>query len=144
MTINLDELKKLANAATHGTWIKTNWQSMDEPINAGVDSESGSHVAGTMEDHDAEYIAAANPQTVLALISELEEARKDAERLKEVLRVNPGRLEIRMSLESFHIAQFIPLRALNSAGDPAGIVEKHTRHMYQQLDEQRAASQQKG
>jgi hypothetical protein len=79
---DVEELKRLAEAATPGPWKQTDWQSCDEPIDAGVATESGQAVAGTMQLEDATFIAAANPQAVLALIAEIA-------RLKARLEIDP-------------------------------------------------------
>lgn len=94
--IDIEELKKLALAATPGPW---EWWTSNSVLRlSGADGKDGGVISATMHAHwpdimvnweNREYLAAANPQTVLALLSELaavrqelEEARKDAERYR--------------------------------------------------------------
>lgn len=66
------ELKRLAEAATAGPWVSGgNW----------VSTVRGNSVADCPRG-DEEFIAAANPAAVLALIAENEALRKDAERYR--------------------------------------------------------------
>jgi len=68
--IDIDELAALANAATPGPWTAGSRCVRDS---------DGHGVAGegyTTEDADLAYIAAANPETVLALIERLRAAEE--------------------------------------------------------------------
>lgn len=62
---DLDELERLAKAATPGPWRKGRFDSV-------VDGE-GFLVAGDCPDHD--FIAACQPQAILALIEEVRRLR---------------------------------------------------------------------
>ncbi|MFJ4173374.1 ead/Ea22-like family protein [Microbacterium sp. NPDC089696] len=85
--IDLDPLEAKAKAATPGPWM-LDGMGEDEPeinywahrfIGTAEPNESGSHeVVATSEDGhgpNAEYIAAAHPAVILALVSELRTAR---------------------------------------------------------------------
>ena len=76
---DLEELKKLAEAAGRDGWIASGWAQGDRGFEV---YRRGTHdrVCADMVQSVAHFIAAANPQTVLALIRELEEARRNAER----------------------------------------------------------------
>lgn len=73
--IDLEELKKLALAATPGPW---EWWTSNSVLRlTGADGKDGGVICATMHAHwpdimvnreNREYLAAANPQTVLALI----------------------------------------------------------------------------
>lgn len=75
---DLEELKKMAEAAGLDGWIASGWAQGDRGFEV---YRRGTHdrVCADMVQSVAHFIAAANPQTVLALIRELEEARRDAE-----------------------------------------------------------------
>jgi len=62
----------------------------------------------------------------------------EVERLRDILRIDPGRLEIRMSIDDLHIKQFIPKTALDRAGSPRGIVEQHAALMFSKLEAEMA------
>lgn len=84
MTIDLEKLKALAEKATPGPWFVLR-NELDDPDNVLVHgiSSDGLHddIARTdsgaypPREDDAQYIAAANPQTILAMCEELEAAR---------------------------------------------------------------------
>jgi hypothetical protein len=67
----LQALKALAEAATPGPWINHNGR-----VVSASDMDVGSAYEG-----DAAFIAAANPQTVLALVAEVDRLQQDAARL---------------------------------------------------------------
>ena len=72
----INELRKLAEAATPGPWIKRGYVP---GIGCGVDGVTA--VAHHTTSADADFISAANPAAILALIQqrdELMEALKDA------------------------------------------------------------------
>lgn len=85
------ELKRLALAATPGTWERGDGNE----VSVSADGDEGYwswevagpaqvHGAGDQRDKDADFIVAANPAAVLALIAENEALRKDAERYRFV------------------------------------------------------------
>jgi hypothetical protein len=87
--IDLEELKKKAEAAGGGQWnatlstdgaiIRAAVCHGDGDVLCECFSNIGHQPDPVFEDDIAQFIAAANPQTVLDLVLELEEARKDAE-----------------------------------------------------------------
>lgn len=89
MTINKDELRRLAEAATPGPWIDSGCGDVEDlkkrrriaifyrPVQ-GQTLHQG--FDGSMA--NASFIAAANPATILALLDELEAAQRDAERYR--------------------------------------------------------------
>jgi len=68
MKTNIEELKRLAEAATPGPWIKRGYVL---GIGCGVDGVTA--VAHHTTSADAAYIAAANPAAVLELIQQRDE-----------------------------------------------------------------------
>ncbi|MFI5601470.1 ead/Ea22-like family protein [Pseudomonas aeruginosa] len=85
------ELRRLAKAATPGPWtlyVPEDYQGPEELPGYGVECAEGRAIVwGALEpetgcqfDRDAEFIAAANPKTVLALLDEIDglKAEKDA------------------------------------------------------------------
>lgn len=109
MTIHLDTLRKTAEAATPGPWIAHElggepgywwvWQESKLPYYGGVAEVagrdpgticypeiSGGHSDGEQDRIDAEFIATFNPETVLALLSRLEQAEQQVARVREVIR----------------------------------------------------------
>ena len=68
---DLEELKRLAEAAMPGPWTAGSGKS-ESPY---VFGPRGSAVAEYLIEEDAFYIAAIDPQTVLALVEAVEEAR---------------------------------------------------------------------
>lgn len=84
--IDLDALEKLAKAATPGPWDKypTTKYSLDI-VTYDEHGEEAETICEVMGDKDHEYIAAANPQTILALCRELRAAREVVDKAKAVL-----------------------------------------------------------
>lgn len=76
------ELKRLSETATPGPWVKTVDGVMPEGEKFGIFGNFGANNG----EANREFIASANPATVLALISEVEELRKDAERYRWLFR----------------------------------------------------------
>lgn len=77
------ELRRLAKAATPGPWtlyVPEDYQGPDELPGYGVECAEGRAIVwGALEpetgcqfDRDAEFIAAANPNTILALLDEID------------------------------------------------------------------------
>ena len=79
----LEELKAKASAANDGYWCFSGLISISS--RKSKDSMTGMLVATVADPENGEFIAAANPATILSLIAELEQARKDAEALGEAL-----------------------------------------------------------
>ena len=67
--MNIDELERLAKLATPGPW-KASITGM-----VGTDDNDCRVITDCCSVHDADFIAAANPETMLALIAELREYR---------------------------------------------------------------------
>lgn len=85
------ELKRLAEAATRGPWKY--WGEVGHEIFAAA--TSGSMVKAFMLNRDAkeadgEFIAAANPAAILALIAELEDLRREYNDLYDAFEVEGG------------------------------------------------------
>lgn len=77
----LHTLKALAEAATPGPWHvayegSSDWTVFDEKANIHV---ADVHRHRAVDCPDARFIAAANPQTVLALLAEVERLREEAQ-----------------------------------------------------------------
>ncbi|EFH7605165.1 ead/Ea22-like family protein [Escherichia coli] len=78
--INYQALREAAEKATKGKWAV----EFDDEIYStdGINHEQIAMVFSENESRDAEFIAAANPATVLALLDELETAKKRIAELK--------------------------------------------------------------
>ena len=73
--IDLDKLEALAKAATPGPWSADGRDDLIGPIGSSlIRGEHGCEGYFAM-DEDAEYCAAANPATILALIAEVRASR---------------------------------------------------------------------
>ncbi|WP_228012349.1 ead/Ea22-like family protein, partial [Salmonella enterica] len=85
MTIDKQALREVAEKATPGTWRRTS--SLFDGITVTPFSLYGEDVtlAHTVEKRDAEFIAAANPATVLALLDELEHYKSREERVTKLV-----------------------------------------------------------
>ncbi|HCB5682855.1 TPA: ead/Ea22-like family protein [Salmonella enterica subsp. enterica serovar Wien] len=79
MTIDKRALREVAEKATPGTWRRTS--SLFNGITVTPFSLCGEEVtlAHTVEKRDAEFIAAANPRTMLALRDDMRDAREQLE-----------------------------------------------------------------
>ena len=80
--MNTEELKRLAEAATPGPWTKREYIL---GIGCGVDGVTA--VAHHTTSSDADFIAAANPATVLELIAEIERVTKQRDELLSALSI---------------------------------------------------------
>jgi len=91
--VDLDELSVLAAAASKGDWIAEDYGSYDGKsshwfvnTNAGHSvafDDSGDPAPNHWEsrgEHDMKFIAAANPEVVLALIAEIQKLRQEGKR----------------------------------------------------------------
>ncbi len=85
MTIDKQALRKVAEKATPGNWRRTS--SLFNGITVTPFSLCGEELtlAHTVEKRDAEFIAAANPATVLALLDELEHYKSREERVTKLV-----------------------------------------------------------
>lgn len=86
MTIDLDNLEKLAKAATPGPW-KAQFPNPTSVLTPKVLTADGGILLETMHygrmNADAAFVAAANPKAILELIAEVRNAQlRDAERLR--------------------------------------------------------------
>ncbi|RKS19671.1 Ead/Ea22-like protein [Arthrobacter sp. AG1021] len=89
MTINLDTLRKTAEAATPGPWDLYSTQDYEVFCAANFTDSNYDPPAvtyGSDRSEDAEFIATFNPETVLALLSRLEQAEQAVQRVREVIR----------------------------------------------------------
>lgn len=88
MTLNLDDLERVAKAATPGPWRVEGFvkrggaiaKIISHGLNAQGDGPAG-YVGDTYGEADAKFVAALNPAVCLALISRA----RGAERLEEML-----------------------------------------------------------
>jgi hypothetical protein len=70
--MNINELEKLAKAATPGPWIAgSDWVTADPDFNEVLLRLNGTNSSAC--GFDLDYIASANPQTILAMIELLRE-----------------------------------------------------------------------
>lgn len=81
MTCDTKKLRELANAATPGPWDDYYETGIRPCVMAYDENDKGlrtlrSYIADTQFPQDRAFIAAANPQAIIALIDELEEARE--------------------------------------------------------------------
>lgn len=75
--IDIDALEALANTATPGPWTPHETVQADNFVTAGGGWLTGTIVCGpTYEKRNVQYIAAAHPDVVLALVSEIRKARE--------------------------------------------------------------------
>ncbi|HFG5644990.1 TPA: ead/Ea22-like family protein [Salmonella enterica subsp. enterica serovar Korkeasaari] len=88
MTIDKRALREVAEKATPGNWRRTS--SLFNGITVTPFSLCGEEVtlAHTVEKRDAEFIAAANPATMLALLDELEHYKSREERVTKLVMDN--------------------------------------------------------
>lgn len=89
MTVDRTALRARAEAATPGPWHAT---TFEDAASFGVFGEDGECVAGLTTGDDADYIAAASPDVVLALLDEryaaiarAEKAEKERDHLDRVV-----------------------------------------------------------
>mgnify|MGYP006892937971 CR=1 FL=1 len=79
MTIDLDELERLAKAALANTDGKWRYDVRDDGVHAphenvwGLRTHIGGHRNGDYCSHEMKHIAAAKPETVLALVKRVRE-----------------------------------------------------------------------
>ena len=91
MTNTPDELERLARAATPGKWTNgTDPCHFDAP--EVTDGKTFSYWVS--DEHNAAFIAAANPETILAILSERAELLATVERMREELDVAAVHLQI--------------------------------------------------
>lgn len=91
--IDLDELRKLAEAATPGPWHfhQDDGTALDisEVCIPRPEEDVDLSIASLLEDRDGAFIAAANPATVLALLDRVERAEAATERIREAVSGHP-------------------------------------------------------
>lgn len=94
MTIDTNELRRLAQAATPGPWYVTG--KLTRYVEARIDGGLIQEVAacgptkadggyGPQQEANARLIAAANPATISELLDRLEAAEREAERMKQIV-----------------------------------------------------------
>jgi hypothetical protein len=75
----LDELERKATAATPGPWVHLHGEDFELVYGVAIRSEDGHSVAEwddlPLSPDDADFVAAANPKTVLALVAEIRRLR---------------------------------------------------------------------
>jgi hypothetical protein len=95
VTVDLDELERLAKAATHSEWRMV-WPVMDQnredgepvPVYGVVGPSDSTEMVGAVPigyEEDSRFIAAANPKVVLKLVADLRRARNDVAVYREDL-----------------------------------------------------------
>lgn len=75
MTIDTKRLRELAEKATPGPWRSNPRTAKVYYLASGGDSADLSYILSENEASDAEFIAATDPQTVLALLDEIDRLR---------------------------------------------------------------------
>lgn len=82
MKTKIEELKRLAEAATPGPWFAAISSNMNNSVHVsmGIICDTGKNI------DDAAFIAAANPAAVLELIAEVERVTKQREELLAALK----------------------------------------------------------
>jgi hypothetical protein len=77
MSVDLDEIERLAKEATPGPWTSSIETDPETDKPGIIWADAGHHCIGDMyATDDADYIAAVNPSVVLELIAELREYRR--------------------------------------------------------------------
>ncbi|MDH2013434.1 hypothetical protein N5J66_05555 [Pseudomonas juntendi] len=95
--IDLESLEQKARAASPGPWVVhadgMEFGSSDRSTNPGVDTADGQVVCwwgtglcGIPQNPDAEFIASANPEAVLAMVEEIRTLRQQLEQQKNASR----------------------------------------------------------
>lgn len=80
MTIDIDKLEALAKAATPGPWCAGRWADIED--SNGVDLLAVSiDIPCFNRMNDADFVAAANPVTILTLVAEVRALREDKQRM---------------------------------------------------------------
>lgn len=96
--IDLESLEQKARAASPGPWVVhadgMEFGSSDRSTNPGIDTADGQVVCwwgtglcGIPQKPDAEFIASANPETVLAMVEEIRSLRQQLEQQKDTSRI---------------------------------------------------------
>lgn len=78
--IDIDEIEALAKAATPGPWQSSQYDDLEDSNGHDLLTSSGG-VSCFNRAGDADFVAAANPATILALIAEVRALREDKARL---------------------------------------------------------------
>lgn len=95
--IDLESLEQKARAASPGPWVVhadgMEFGSSNRSTNPGIDTADGQVVCwwgtglcGIPQKPDAEFIASANPETVLAMVEEIRSLRQQLEQQKDTSR----------------------------------------------------------
>lgn len=97
---NIDKqtLRQLADRAIPGPWEEENgevWIMRNGTANSILTGVCGDDTSGQQDSDNARFIAAANPETVLALLDELEAAEKQIAELKSGIKSANDRYENR-------------------------------------------------
>ena len=119
--------------ATPGPWVAAG-PSFGAALPAyldcvGVDidgDDSAPTICRDTETDDSVYIAACNPVNIAALLARLDE-------LENILRVDHGLLDLRMSLRGVHCKQFVSPHAMKNAACPRELVQIVAATMYEKI-----------
>jgi hypothetical protein len=104
MSDTADRLRAVALAATPGPWEWDDKGLWSHPKGAGwacvivANYEYDTGVTLDYTDRDADYIAAASPDVILALLDELDTLRDEAERLR--LRISNDAIRLRAAADA--------------------------------------------
>lgn len=103
MTVDTKRLRELAEAATPGPWEDYYETGIRPCVMAYDENDKGlrtlrSYIADTQFPQDKAFIAAANPQAIIALIDELEKTER------ENVRLTRGLVQIQHILRSRHLS----------------------------------------
>ena len=109
----LQELRRIAEAATPGPWDTTRYNGglrFDGPLRvyAGTDPEYGEPRPIPASDADTRYTAAFDPQTVLAMLDEIERLRrerKEADGMSGLTATAPEMSVFGMTMRDFFAAK---------------------------------------
>ena len=101
MEMDLENLRKLAEAATPGPWVVEGYRIFQQ----------GGEIVAHVEPGSRDFIAAANPQAVLALLDLIKRQREALEKIQWLIDVTPNRTdELRKA--------FIRLREIATSAAP--------------------------
>lgn len=98
-TIDTAHLRRLAEAATPGPWEAgepVNWDNIPQASvnSSGVLLTWDDHSGEVFKPEDAEYVAAIDPPTLIALLDELEQAKSDLAVAEEEVRERDEWIEL--------------------------------------------------
>ena len=133
MSANIDKLRELAMGATGGAWRTESYYDMDG-VRRTILIPFSLELPPGMEESDMTYIAAANPDAVLALLDELDTAhtaRRAAQARVAELTEQVQALGRKLHRHKLDAARYRWLRSAEGCGFPGIVVyEPDTGEMY--------------